>query len=1671
MDRTKYRNTLNLLSIFMFLIFVPNLSLAQYGHEWIDYNQQYFKIPSAQTGIYRVSKTELENAGVPVSSINPQHIQVFHRGKEQAIFINGENDGTWDNGDYVEFYGIRNDGSRDFRLYKSPSQWLNPNYNLYTDTTAYFLTWTLDGTLGKRMTQVNLTSANPPNTYHWQEYLQNFSDTYSRGQNYPKFPNNNAEIYLSDFDTGEGWVSNRINAGAPNEGFQKDIEIPVQNLFSGSGVVPTLEVVVAGQSSSSVQETQVLVGASTSSLRDASTLTYSYANKRKFNINLLTSDFASDKIVVRVKQNVGSMAVAYVKLRYPQTYNMNLATSQDFIIPRNLLNTDNSLFNITNIPSSNIIVYDITDRNNIQTIQGTLTGTTFTASLNTVSEEKKLLVNERNNVLNVPSIEAVNFTQPDLNSDYLIITHPSLRQAFGGYSDIVQAYADYRESLTGGSYNVYIANIDRLYNQFNYGERSPLAIRYFADYLYDNGNPEYLLLIGQAMSLPDPYHNHNIRHNPAHQALDLVPTGGYPPSDIFLTAQINPVRAFAPALATGRLSVTKAEEVYYYLEKVKEHEARAPNVWHKNVVHLSGGRTTTEQTLFSGYLDFYEDLAIDKYLGASVSNFSKTTTASVELINISEQVNDGVGLITFFGHSAPDVTDVEIGFVSDDIQGYHNQGKYPLILSNGCFLSAIFYNNPNMLSLDWMFTPNRGSIGFLGHSSIGYSLPLFQYSTNSYSNYFTDSTRIGKPIGWLNRDMIQRYGTPTNEVALAHSQQVVLQGDPAVSVSERKPDYYIDETKISLESFAGNNSVSAVDDSLKVNIIVSNYGRTDPFQEYGILVKRTYNDGTSFTYEFPNFSPVDYIDTVWVSIPNVAGVSAYGLNTFEVSLDYQDNIDEVRENNNSTIFQYFIPTIGVLPLLPYEYAITNTQPVSLVALASSLIDEGREFIFQLDTIPSFDSPALQTQNVASGLTAIWDVNLLANDASHDSTVYYWRVNYVDALNDPSTLWGESSFVYIQSSPEGWNQSHFGQFSKAKLENIEKNTDENTWEFQSIFRDVEVGTYGINYSAGNPNTDVYALYEGLAIIFNNGCGQDRVNVMTFRRSTGSPYSVSNQNTCGREGVANSFTNIEIANGALQNYLTLVPEGDYVLIFSAGQVDFSTWTSSLKSQVLLEIGGNPATYNTLATGHPYIILGQKGASPGSAYEVIGSSDASTRKITMNQPFEIKYANGTITSTRIGPAKNWQTAFHEVLAEGNDTYEVNLIGESLSGASTVLETNMSDNFDLNSIDATLYPYLRLEMKTSDTEDYTPAQLKKWLVVYDGVPEGFINVDAIGKEKYEITEKLEGETFKLDFVFQNISKLDFEDSLVVEYTFTNPSAPTVILRDTIAPLPASESIQFSLDVETLGRAGDNQLRVYVNPIVQAERYYENNIYTVNYRVKADDANPILEVAFDGVQIMDGDIVSPSPLISIMLRDENAFIQRENINGINMALKAPCETCTFEEIAITDPRVQWNQTEALTQVDLQLDNLEDGIYTLRVQGEDASGNKSGVNPYIINFEVINRSTVTNVLPYPNPFSTSTQFVFTLTGRVVPDEMKIQIMTVSGKVVREITQDEIGPIHIGNNRTEFHWDGTDEFGDKLANGPYLYRVIMRGNGEKFEQRQTAADKAFKKGFGKLYIMR
>ncbi len=416
-----------------------------------------------------------------------------------------------------------------------------------------------------------------------------------------------------------------------------------------------------------------------------------------------------------------------------------------------------------------------------------------------------------------------------------------------------------------------------------------------------------------------------------------------------------------------------------------------------------------------------------------------------------------------------------------------------------------------------------------------------------------------------------------------------------------------------------------------------------------------------------------------------------------------------------------------------------------------------------------------------------------------------------------------------------------------------------------------------------------------------------------------------------------------------------------------------------------------------------------------------------------------------------------FRSVDANTNDKWKIDVVGENFNGSQTTLaESITQDNFALNQIDANQYPYLRLRATLSDSVDKTSPQLDRWQVIYREVPEGILLYDTLSYRQNTNLQASAGDSVDVRFRFRNISGSDFSSPLIVRYTVRNAQTGiTTESYDTLSTLARGEELLFDAKFYSLEYFGDNLLTVFVNPRIQGEQLYENNILQANFTVVADNVNPVLDVAFDGIKIMDGDIISPTPLISIQLRDENKFLLRKDTVGINLYL-SKCDSCERVRLNYDGQNVQYFASQDNNfRLEYRPERLEDGKYTLSVDAQDESGNKAGAEEYKVNFEVVNKSTLTHFYPYPNPFSTKMQFVFTLTGAEVPDDIRIQIMTITGKIVRTITKDELGAIRIGDNVSDFRWDGTDEYGDKLANGVYLYKVDIRDNQLSFEAQRNS----------------
>src|SRR6266568_706332 len=87
-------------------------------NSWISYSQNYYKIKVWEEGIFRLHVNALLGASIPVTAIDHRTIQLWHNGVEQYLYVYDQNGNDTINGnDYLEFYGQKNDGSLDAKMY------------------------------------------------------------------------------------------------------------------------------------------------------------------------------------------------------------------------------------------------------------------------------------------------------------------------------------------------------------------------------------------------------------------------------------------------------------------------------------------------------------------------------------------------------------------------------------------------------------------------------------------------------------------------------------------------------------------------------------------------------------------------------------------------------------------------------------------------------------------------------------------------------------------------------------------------------------------------------------------------------------------------------------------------------------------------------------------------------------------------------------------------------------------------------------------------------------------------------------------------------------------------------------------------------------------------------------------------------------------------------------------------------------------------------------------------------------------------------------------------------------------------------------------------------------------------------------------------------------------
>jgi hypothetical protein len=1199
--------------------------------------------------------------------------------------------------------------------------------------------------------------------------------------------------------------------------------------------------------------------------------------------------------------------------------------------------------------------------------------------------------------------------------------------------------------------------------------------------------------------------------NPDADRLGLIPTFGHPASDNLLSAEPGNL---IPQTPIGRLSVITPDEIANYLIKVKDYEqtqktnspAILDKAWMKNVIHVVGASDGNLDALLESYMNKYRDIIVDTSFGGNVHMFSKRSAETVTLLNTARLallMEQGVSLLTYFGHSASS----SLEFNLDDPARYNNTGKYPVMIVMGCNAGNLFNFNTvrfltrETLSEKFVLYPNKGAIAFIASTHFGIVHYLDIYNTRDYNAISV--THYGKSLGeQMKATIINTFNLTTQQDYYARflCEQTSLHGDPALRLNYfNKPDYAIEEPQVKITP----SFLSIAETNFKLNAQFLNLGKAVN-KDIVVEVKRTYPNGSTEIILRNTIPGIRYIDSINLTVPVIA-TRDKGLNKITITLDTDNEVDETYETNNTVTKEFFIYEDEARPIYPYNYAIINKQNIKLIASTANPLSSLKQYNLELDTTELFNSPVKITRTVNSSGGVL---EFTPGITFTDSTVYYWRVAPQPTTGLP--VWNTSSFIYLANHDLGFNQSQYYQHTKSDLNGMLLGSDRK-WVYDSSIQNIFIRNC-IFPTASTQAPDFNVAINDSAYI-NGGCGYEELilNVFDSKTMKAMKNDYSNGTTglygslrsvCGTRREYNFeyfFTDTSWRRKAMNFLNNVVPDGSYVIV--RGNINPAipvppVYSDVWKNDTLLYGSGNSLyhiLYNqgfvkldSFNSPRTFIFVYQKNR-PNSFAPRTAFTQGNYDKISMDINVKTPDSIGLMTSPVFGPAKEWKmlqwrgTTAPDITVR--DSVTVDLIGIAPNGQQTVLLSNLppsQQDYDISGISPVSYPNLKLRMLSRDTANYTPYQLRYWRLTYTPVPEGAIapNILFASKDTVDV-----GEPFNFAVAFKNISEEAF-DSLSIKMVVTDKNnVPNIIPIPRRRPLPVNDTIQVSHQLSTVAFSGSNTMFVEVNPDNdQPEQYHFNNFLFKNLYVRPDSLNPLLDVTFDNVHILNRDIVASKPHIVAKLKDEAKWMILDDTSLLTVNVKFPngsTHRYYFDNDTVKfTPAGQAPNTNNTATIDFKPYFAEDGEYELTITGKDKSENAAGHIEYRVVFKVINKAMISNMLNYPNPFTTSTAFVFTITGSEVPQNIRIQILTITGKVVRDITKDELGPLHIGRNITEFKWDGTDQYGQKLANGIYLYRVITNHKGKALEKYRSndpdnkdETDKFFNNGYGKMYLMR
>lgn len=752
----------------------------------------WFKLAVTQDNVYKIDRQFLSKNGIDVSSLDPRKIKIYGNGGgmlpqpnsaerpegliENAIYIKGEDDGTFNNNDYILFYG---QSPHKLSLDRETLDFQYAN-NFYSDTTYYFIRF--DGENGKRINY----SADLGNSFP-------LVDTYDQ----IFFHENNDVTILS---SGREWYGERIGDGiSQNFNFQlpglvKNSDITVLTNAIGQSFAPsTLNVRI---NNTGIGELNF------DGLSDWTYATKGAIAEKKLSYEITEDNVKGLNITYDYNASGEGNNIAYINY-FLVACQRKLTYRDEQLVFRSKksLKNDFSTFKIASAPGK-MTIWDVSNPREPLDQEFNMNDGSAIFGAETFGLKTFIAFDPQQATVPYALHPVKNQNLRGEQSPDLIIV------SYQGFLEQARRLADFRENFN--DLDVLVATPQQIYNEFSSGSPDPTAIRDFVKHMYDKGDQQKLgnlLLFGRCSYDYKNRVRDNTLYVPSYASRNsLNPLATYS-SDDYFTFMDDDEGAWQESyegdhdmdIGVGRLPVKTPEEAKNVVDKLIRYDSNPASYgnWRNEMIFVAddgdGNLHQQDAEKLSTLVDTtFENINVSKiYVGAYYQKGGKFNVIEAPAANkaLQDGIDNGALLINYTGHGSETRWSSETIFDITTIRKLKNENHLPVFVTATCEFGR--HDNPAIISGAelLLLNPDGGAIGMVCTARPVYASSNFKLGKAFYKNVFK-KTEEGTP-----RDL----GTVFKETKNAslsgnNNRNFSLLGDPSMRLAI--PEYNVDVSEI-----------------------------------------------------------------------------------------------------------------------------------------------------------------------------------------------------------------------------------------------------------------------------------------------------------------------------------------------------------------------------------------------------------------------------------------------------------------------------------------------------------------------------------------------------------------------------------------------------------------------------------------------------------------------------------------------------------------------------------------------------------------------------------------------------------------------------------------------------------------------------------------------------------